>query len=206
MGRDVCVLYWLFNCWINHNSNIHYIECIRNTYDLYWHCQHTEYLMVWLKSPESQLSKTFSRLKIGWIVTKLDRDVCVFCRLCLNIALNVLEIPMTCVDSVNIHSIECITCFDPLYQQCQHTQHRMHFRLWSSVSMSQCLLGSACLKDQENYDWTTAELISELFIKVKVKVQTVCRNSVQRCRWYTKKTLIRCTSFHCSGMPVESHI
>ena len=30
--------------------------------------------------------------------------------------------------------------------------------------LSQCLLGSGCLKDQENYDWTTAELISQLFI------------------------------------------
>ena len=30
--------------------------------------------------------------------------------------------------------------------------------------MSQGLSGSGCSKDQENYDWTTAELISELFI------------------------------------------
>ena len=30
--------------------------------------------------------------------------------------------------------------------------------------MSQCHTGSGCSKDQENYDWTTAELISTLFI------------------------------------------
>ena len=30
--------------------------------------------------------------------------------------------------------------------------------------MSQCLSGSGCSKDQENYDWTTAGLNSELFI------------------------------------------
>ena len=30
--------------------------------------------------------------------------------------------------------------------------------------VSQCLSGSECSKDQENYDWTTAGLISELFI------------------------------------------
>ena len=32
------------------------------------------------------------------------------------------------------------------------------------TKMSQCLTGSGCLKDQEIYDLTTAELISELFI------------------------------------------
>ena len=30
------------------------------------------------------------------------------------IVLNALEIFTTCVDSVDINSIECITCFDPL--------------------------------------------------------------------------------------------
>ena len=36
------------------------------------------------------------------------------------IALNTLEILTPCVDSVNIHSIEHITLFNTLYQQCQH--------------------------------------------------------------------------------------
>ena len=33
-------------------------------------------LMVWLKSPESQLSKTFCRLKIHWILRKLWAGMC----------------------------------------------------------------------------------------------------------------------------------
>ena len=33
-------------------------------------------LMVWLKSPESQLSKTFCRLKIHWILRKLLVGMC----------------------------------------------------------------------------------------------------------------------------------
>ena len=33
-------------------------------------------LMVWLKSPESQLSKTFCRLKIHWILKKLWAGMC----------------------------------------------------------------------------------------------------------------------------------
>ena len=65
--------------------------------------------------------------------------------------------------------------------------------------MSQCLSGSGCSKDQENYDWTTAELISQLFTEVTSTEHSLYRNSVQTCRWFTKiKTLIRCTSFHCS--------
>ena len=37
------------------------------------------------------------------------------------IALNALEILTPCVDNVDIHSIEHITLFNALYQQCQHT-------------------------------------------------------------------------------------
>ena len=33
-------------------------------------------LMVWLKSPQSQLSKTFCGLKIGWILRKLWAETC----------------------------------------------------------------------------------------------------------------------------------
>ena len=33
-------------------------------------------MMVWLKSPQSQLSKTFCELKIGWILRKLWAETC----------------------------------------------------------------------------------------------------------------------------------
>ena len=41
-------------------------------------------LMVWLKSPESQLSKTFCRLKIHLILRKLWAGMCgcILCRQC----------------------------------------------------------------------------------------------------------------------------
>ena len=46
------------------------LSCI-NSINIY-----TQYLMVWLKSPQSQLSKTFCRLKIGWILRKLWTGMC----------------------------------------------------------------------------------------------------------------------------------
>ena len=54
--------------------------------------------------------------------------------------------------------------------------------------MSQYLSGSGCLKDQENYDWTTAGLNSELFIEVTSTAHSLYRNSIQTCRRYTKDT------------------
>ena len=54
--------------------------------------------------------------------------------------------------------------------------------------MSQYLSGSGCLKDQENYDWTTAGLNSELFIEVTLTAHSLYRNSIQTCRRYTKDT------------------
>ena len=42
------------------------------------HLQHRYYLMVWLESPKSQLSKTFYRLKISWILRKLWVKTCSF--------------------------------------------------------------------------------------------------------------------------------
>ena len=41
------------------------------------HLQHRYYLMVWLESPKSQLSKTFCRLKIGSLLRKLWVKMCV---------------------------------------------------------------------------------------------------------------------------------
>ena len=55
------------------------------------------------------------------------------------------------------------------------------------AKMSQCLLGSGCSKDQENYDRTTAELISQLFIEVTSTAHSLYRNSVQTCRRFTKR-------------------
>ena len=54
------------------------------------------------------------------------------------------------------------------------------------AKMSQCLSGSGCSKDQENYDWTTAELISQLFIEVTSTAHSLYRNSAQTCRWFYK--------------------
>ena len=45
--------------------------------------------------------------------------------------------------------------------------------------MSQCLSGSGCSKDQENYDWTTAGLISELFIVVTSIAHSLYNESIQ---------------------------
>ena len=36
------------------------------------------------------------------------------------IALNALHALILCIDSVNIHNIQCIATFDPLYQPSQH--------------------------------------------------------------------------------------
>ena len=45
--------------------------------------------------------------------------------------------------------------------------------------MSHCLLGSGCSKDQENYVWTTAGLISELFIVVTSIAHSLYNESIQ---------------------------
>ena len=55
-------------------------------------------LMVWLKSPESQLSKTFFGLKIHLILRKLWAGMW----MCFDNSIN----------SLNKHSIQCIACFD----------------------------------------------------------------------------------------------
>ena len=68
MGRNVYVF-------CIDNVNIDNIECIR---DLCLVSTVLTYivLMVWLKSPESQLSKTFCGLKICWILRKLWAGMC----------------------------------------------------------------------------------------------------------------------------------
>ena len=53
-------------------------------------------LIVWLESPQSQLSKTFCRLKIGWILRKLWAGMCgcvltVVSTVSTNIAFNALH-------------------------------------------------------------------------------------------------------------------
>ena len=58
-------------------------------------------LMVWLKSPQSQLSKTFCGLKIENrlnIKKVMGRNVW----MCFD----------SSIDSLNKHSIQCIVCFD----------------------------------------------------------------------------------------------
>ena len=64
-------------------------------------------LMLWLKSPESQLSKTFCRLKIHWKLRKLWAQMCMsfVSTVSTYIALNASEILMPSVDSVNIYNI-----------------------------------------------------------------------------------------------------
>ena len=83
-------------------------------------------LMVWLKSPESQLSKTFCRLKIHWILRKLWAGMCgcvltVVSTVSTNIAFNALH-ALIFVSTVltnkipySIHnSIALILCIDHL--------------------------------------------------------------------------------------------
>ena len=51
------------------------IECIRDPCPVLTVSTYIV-LMVWLKSPQSQLSKTFCGLKIGWIFRKLWAETC----------------------------------------------------------------------------------------------------------------------------------
>ena len=111
--------------------DIHVIECIRNIYDLFQH--------IWHSMVELWVSAFQNFLQIeNWLNIKkvMGRNVCTcFVSTVLTyIAMNALEIPKTCVNSIDIQSIECIMCFDPLFWQCQHIQHTMHFMLWSFVS------------------------------------------------------------------------
>ena len=105
--------------------NIDSIQCIRDpclvstvsTYIV---------LIVWLKSPESQLSKTFCGLKICWILRKLWAGMCgcvliVVSTVSTNIAFNVLHalifvsIVLTNKIPYSIHnSIALILCIDHL--------------------------------------------------------------------------------------------
>ena len=61
--------------------NIHSItalKCTWSIFDIFDMLIYTQYLMVWLKSSESQLSKTFSRLKISSILRKLLAKMCMY--------------------------------------------------------------------------------------------------------------------------------
>ena len=89
------------------NVNIDSIECIRDpclvstvsTYIV---------LVVWLKSPQSHLSKTFCWIENPLNIKKvIGRNVwmCFVSTASTCIALNALEIVMPYVDSVNIYSI-----------------------------------------------------------------------------------------------------
>ena len=64
--------------------------------------------MVWLKSPQSQLSKTFFGIE-NWLniekVMGRNAWMCFVSTALTYIALNALEILMTCINSVNIHSL-----------------------------------------------------------------------------------------------------
>ena len=101
----ICWHCWHWCLWLLHNTvyrvmrcgncidsvDIDSIECMRDpclvlTVSIY------KVLMVWLKSPQSQHSKTFCGLKIGWILRKLWAGMC----------------GCVCINSVDIDSIECI--------------------------------------------------------------------------------------------------
>ena len=118
MDRNV----WM--CFVS-SVDIDSIECIRDpclvstvsTYIV---------LMVWLKSPESQLSKTFCGLKIHWILRKLWAGMCgcvltVVSTVSTNIAFNALHalIFVSTVSTNKIlysmhNSIALILCIDHL--------------------------------------------------------------------------------------------
>ena len=59
-----------------------------------------------------------------------------------------------------------VACKEQL--ECLWIEGNVHIKF-----MSQCLSGSGCSKDQENYDWTTAGLNSELLIEVTLTAQFV---------------------------------
>ena len=69
--------------------------------------------MVWLKSPKSQLSKTFSRLKICWIWRKLWAKMCVYvlCPSLMSLTyialqpVSVFDLSLTFSTCFNIHSV-----------------------------------------------------------------------------------------------------
>ena len=101
------------------------IECIRDPFLLSTVLTYIV-LMVWLKSPESQLSKTFCGLKIHWILRKLWAGMCgcvltVVSTVSINIAFNALH-ALIFVSTVStnkipysIHnSIALILCIDHL--------------------------------------------------------------------------------------------
>ena len=71
--------------------NIDSIECIRDPCPVLTVSTYMV-LMIWLKSPQSQLSKTFCGLKINFILRKLCQK----------------RVDVFCIDSVDIDSIECI--------------------------------------------------------------------------------------------------
>ena len=122
--------------WLLHNTlyrvlwgvdsvDIDSIECIRDPCLVSTVLTHIA-LMVWLKSPESQLSKTFCGLKIGWILRKLWAGMCgcvltVVSTVSTNIAFNALHaLIFVSIVSTNkipysIHnSIALILCIDHL--------------------------------------------------------------------------------------------
>ena len=69
--------------------------------------------MVWLESPECQLSKTWLNIK-----KVMGRNVCMYFVLTVStyIAVNALHALILCLDSVDIHNIQSISHFDPLNQ------------------------------------------------------------------------------------------
>ena len=85
--------------------NIHSIECIRDP------CLVSTVLtyIVWPKSPQSQLSKTFCGLKISGIFKKLWAEMCF-------------------VSTALTYNIECITCFD-LCIDSVDKQHSIHYSM-----------------------------------------------------------------------------
>ena len=76
----------------------HSIECIRDPC-LVLRVSTYIVLMVWLKSPESQLSKTFLRIENPLNIKKV-------------MGKNVWMCFDSSIDSLDKHSIQCIACFD----------------------------------------------------------------------------------------------
>ena len=67
--------------------------------------------MVWLESPESQIENQLNIKKF------MGRNVCMcsVSTVSTYIALNVLHALILCLNIVNIHNIQCMAYFDPLY-------------------------------------------------------------------------------------------
>ena len=135
----------LFNC--IDSVDIHSIECIIfciECHNLYRQCQHT---------CQSQLCKTFCRLKIGWILRKLWAEMC------------------GC-------SIECIRNTYALYPQCQHWYLRPLYTEKSRVFTPHSTLYKVLCKSHKHQYQQSRHSIAFNALHALIFILTVSTNKI----------------------------